>query len=177
MRRRLASVCIGVVIMLGSQRSSGAGEVRPTAAAHPTPPPMSQEAMHAFLARPLVARFATVRKNGTPQVVPMWFLWDNGTLYMSTRTWAAKVKHLRKNPHVAVVIDEMVAPMQNRVVGIDGTATIVTDGVREMSTRIYQKYMGAEAAKSQQAQQSITTPRVLIKITPTKIWSMDTTKK
>jgi hypothetical protein len=39
----------------------------------------------------------------------------------------------------------------------------------------YQKYMGAEAAASTKAQQSINTPRVVLKITPTKVRTMDTT--
>jgi len=177
MTRHLRAMGVAVSVVLGSLQIGRAAAAKPTPAAHPTPPPMTQAEIDAFLARPLVARIATVRKNGTPQVVPMWFLWDHGTLYMSTRTWAAKVKHLRKNPHVAVVIDEMVAPLQNKVVTIDGTAQIVTDGVIETTTKIYQKYMGAEAAKSPQAQQSITTPRVIIKITPTKLTSMDTTRK
>jgi PPOX class probable F420-dependent enzyme len=149
---------------------------RATAAAHPTPPPMTKAEIDAFLSQPLVARIATVRKNGTPQVVPMWFLWEHGVMYMSTRTWAAKVKHIRQNRHVAVAIDVMEAPLKNKAVLLDGTAEIVTSGVKEMTTAIYQKYMGADAAKSPRAQENITTPRVLIKITPTTVHSMDTTQ-
>ena len=153
-----------------------ADHARATAAAHPTPPPMTKAEIDAFLAQPLVARIATVRKNGTRQVVPMWFLWEHGVMYMSTRTWAAKVKHIRQNRHVAVAVDVMEAPLKNKAVLLDGTAEIVTTGVKEMTTAIYRKYMGADAAKSLRAQESISTPRVLIKITPTTIHSMDTTQ-
>ncbi len=173
MRRHLRVLGLALVVMLGR---SGADDRTPTTSARPAPPPMSQQEIEAFLAQPLVARIATVRRNGTPQVVPMWFLWDHGTMYMSTRTWAAKVKHLRKNPHVAVVVDVMDAPLKNKVVTIDGTAEIITDGVIEMTTKIYKKYMGTAAAQDPKAQQSITTPRVLIKITPKKITSMDSTR-
>ncbi|HEX7409164.1 MAG TPA: TIGR03618 family F420-dependent PPOX class oxidoreductase [Candidatus Binatia bacterium] len=168
----LTAVAFGLAAILAG---SAVAEQKPAAAAHPTPPSMSKAEIDAFLARPLVARIATVRKNGTPQVVPMWFLWHDGVMYLSTRTWAAKVKHLRKNPHVAVVVDVMEAPLKNKVVTIDGSAEILTDGVKETTTKIYEKYMGAEASKTPQAQQSINTPRVLIKITPAKIQSMDTT--
>jgi len=65
-----------------------------------------------------------------------------------TRTWAAKVKHIRGNRHVAVTVDVMEAPLKNKAVLLDGTAEIVTTGVQEMTTAIYQKYMGADAAKS-----------------------------
>jgi len=150
---------------------------QPTAVGHPTPPPMTREAMLAFLARPLVAHLATVRPNGAPQIFPMWFLWEDGVLYMSTRTQAAKLQHIRRNPRVAVVVDVMEAPLKNKVVTIAGTAEVLTTGVKEVTTRIYQKYMGAEAAASAAAQQNINTPRVVLKITPKKIHTIDTTTR
>jgi PPOX class probable F420-dependent enzyme len=137
---------------------------------------MTKEEMQTFLARPLVARLATVRPNRTPQVVPMWFLYEDGVMYMSTRTYAAKVKHLQKNPRVAVVVDEMVAPRKNKVVTLEGTVETQTTGVKELTTKIYHKYVGAEGAATPAAQQSINTPRVILKITPKKIESIDTTR-
>jgi PPOX class probable F420-dependent enzyme len=136
---------------------------------------MTKEELQAFLARPLVARLATVRPNGTPQIVPMWFLYEDGVMYMSTRTSAAKVKHLHKNPRVAVVVDEMVAPLKNKVVTLEGTVEMQTTGVKEVTTKIYHKYLGPEGAATPAAQQSINTPRVILKITPRKIESIDTT--
>jgi PPOX class probable F420-dependent enzyme len=144
-------------------------------AARPKPPAMSKEELNAFLARPLIARIATVRPNGSPQLVPMWFLYEDGVTYMSTRTYAAKVKYLKKNPRVAVVVDEMVAPMKNKVVTFEGTVEVLDTGVKEMTTKIYHKYVGVEGSASPQAQQSINTPRVILKITPKKMETMDTT--
>jgi len=147
-----------------------------SAVARPAPPAMSKEDMNAFLARPIIARIATVRANGSPQIVPMWFFYEDGVMYMSTRTYAAKVKHLQKNPRAAVVVDEMVAPMKNKVVTIEGTVEVLTTGVKETTTKIYHKYVGVEGSTSPQAQQSINTPRVILKITPKKIETMDTTR-
>jgi PPOX class probable F420-dependent enzyme len=161
---------------IGNDQRIGAAEKKPTpSAARPTPPSMTKEEMQAFLARPLVARLATVRANGTPQIVPMWFLYEDGMMYMSTRTYAAKVKHLQKNPRVAVVVDEMVAPLKNKVVTLKGAVELQTTGVKEMTTKIYHKYVGIEGAATPAAQQSINTPRVILKITPKKIESLDTT--
>lgn len=165
---------IYTLTMLLSGISSVQAEQKP-AAARPSPPAMSKEDMNAFLARPIIARIATVRANGSPQVVPMWFLYEDGVMYMSTRTYAAKVKHLQKNPRVAIVVDEMVAPMKNKVVTIEGTVEVLTTGVKEMTTKLYHKYAGVEGSATPQAQQSINTPRVILKITPKKIETMDTT--
>jgi len=142
----------------------------------PTPPSMSAEDLKAFLARPIIARLATVRANGSPQLAPMWFLYEDGVMYMSTRTYAAKVKHIQKNPRVAVVVDEMVAPLKNKMVSMEGTAEVLTTGVKETTTKIYHKYMGVEGSKTPQAQQNINTPRVILKITPKKMETLDTTR-
>ena len=159
-------------VLLGGSGALRAEEKQAT----PQPPPsMSQEELKAFLARPIIARIATVRANGSPQLAPMWFLYEDGVVYMSTRTYAAKVKHIEKNPRVAVVIDEMVAPLKNKVVTIEGTAEIVTTGVKETTTKIYHKYAGVEGSATPQAQRSINTPRVILKITPHKMETIDTT--
>jgi len=141
-----------------------------------SPPTMTPEEMQAFLARPLVAHLAVVRANRTPQLVPMWFLYENGVIYMSTRVNAAKLKHIRTDPHVAVVIDVMERPLKNKVVTLEGTAEIQTTGVKEVVTKIYRKYLGPEAAKSPAAQHNINEPRVILKITPKRIHTMDTTR-
>jgi len=132
--------------------------------------------MQAFLAKPLVAHLAIVRANRTPQLVPMWFLYENGVMYMSTRVNAAKIAHIRTNPHVAVVVDVMEAPLKNKVVTLEGIAEIQTTGVKEIVTRIYQKYLGPEATGSPAAQHNINEPRVILKITPKRIRTMDTTR-
>lgn len=180
MRKQLALKMIVLTLSLvgaiGNGQSIGAAEKKPTPSpARPAPPAMTKEEMQAFLARPIIARLATVRPNSTPQIVPMWFLYEDGVMYMSTRTYAAKVKHLQKNPRVAVVVDEMVVPLKNKVVTLEGIVETQTTGVKEMTTRIYHKYLGAEGAATPAAQQSINTPRVILKITPKKIESIDTT--
>jgi PPOX class probable F420-dependent enzyme len=168
-----------VLLFLGAILLSGPGapqaEQKP-ATPQPAPPSMTTEEPNAFLVRPIIARIATVRANGSPQLAPMWFLYKDGIMYMSTRTYAAKVKHIQKNPRVAVVVDEMVAPLKNKVVTIEGTAEILTTGVKEMTTKIYHKYAGVEGSATPQAQRSINTPRVILKITPKKMETMDTTK-
>jgi len=42
----------------------------------------------------------TYRKNGNPVRTPVWFVEDNGTLYVRTGTKSGKVKRLRRNASV-----------------------------------------------------------------------------
>lgn len=169
-------LCTATVWTLSARRPAPAAQTAHLAHARLNgPPPMTPKEMQAFLAQPLVAHLATVRANQTPQLIPMWFLYQDGVIYMSTRTTAAKLVHIRHNPHVAVEIDVMEAPLKNKVVDIDGTAQILTTGVKQMTTKIYHKYMGLKGSQSPLAQHNINTPRVILKITPKRIWTMDTT--
>jgi hypothetical protein len=45
-----------------------------------------------------------------------------------------------------------------------------------MTTKIYHKYAGVDGSATPQAQRSINTPRVILKITPKKMETLDTTK-
>jgi PPOX class probable F420-dependent enzyme len=136
------------------------------------PMAMSDQETAAFLSLPLIARLATVRANGTPQLTPMWFLYDDGVVYMTTRSHAAKVNHIRKNPNVAVVVDVMDEPYKNRIVTIEGTAVVEPDPEKKMTTRLRRKYMGeGEPPKGFPPSE-----RVVIKITPRKMTAVNTGK-
>ncbi len=45
----------------------------------------------------------TYRKSGQAVRTPLWFVEDNGVLYMRTPAASAKVRRIRNNPHVRVV--------------------------------------------------------------------------
>src|SRR5262245_30901068 len=72
--RRIVFLFLSVVLC------NGPGVLRAEekpATPQPAPPSMSKEELNAFLARPIIARIATVRENETPQLAPMWFLYEN----------------------------------------------------------------------------------------------------
>ena len=173
----LAVIFAAVGLLLGISQIGAWGEEEKRATQPPRPrlPAMAPEKLKDFLAQPLVARLATVRPDGRPQVVPMWFIYEDGVVYMSTGVEAAKVRHVRRNNRVAITIDVMEAPLKNKGVIIDGRAEIQTDGVLDVTRRIYKKYMGEEGSATPVAQRSINRPRVVLKITPNKLVSFDTT--
>ena len=47
----------------------------------------------------------TVRANGTPQPVPVWFLWDGEALLIYSRPGTAKLRNLVGSPQVAFHLD------------------------------------------------------------------------
>jgi len=77
-----------------------------------------------LLERPLFAHLATVRPDGTPQVNPMWFVWDGTVLRFTHTNERQKFRNLAANPHVAVSIQDPDNPY--RYLEVRGTVDEIT---------------------------------------------------
>ena len=76
------------------------------------------------------ARFAYIGLDGDPRVIPIGFWVERDRVVMATAPKATKVEALRKNPRVALTIDQAAFPP--KVLLIRGTAEVeVVDGVPE----------------------------------------------
>ncbi|MBN1875262.1 MAG: pyridoxamine 5'-phosphate oxidase family protein [Anaerolineae bacterium] len=133
--------------------------------------------LDAFLAGPLLARFATASATTLqPHVVPVWYLWDNSTLWISSYESTRKIGELQGNPKCAVIID--VAESQHGVSAVlfEGEAEILRGPrafVEEMATRIYTRYLGPEGVLASDPQSWIYSPEnLIIKLVPQflKMW-------
>lgn len=132
-------------------------------------PPMSKKEMDEFLAGRHLARIATVKKDGSPYVVPVWYEWDGKYLYVVARQRSAWVQNILRDPRVAVVIDEL--DPDNPKVIIEGRAEIVGDRLEdwvEIGRRMVKRYYGPEAGDSY-LEGSLDQPRYTIRIVPSKI--------
>jgi PPOX class probable F420-dependent enzyme len=47
----------------------------------------------------------TVRRNGMPQPLPVWFLWEGDTVLIFTRPGTQKLANLEHNPKAALHLD------------------------------------------------------------------------
>jgi len=90
-----------------------------------------------------VARVATMGRDGRPHVVPVCHVADNGRLYFATGLDSLKVRHLRANPNLAVVVDVYAEDWSVlKGVMIQGTAAFIERGPRFRKIRdlLYRKY-------------------------------------
>ncbi len=53
----------------------------------------------------------TVRADGRPHLVPLWFVWLDGKVWICTPRDSQKVKNIRKNPHVALSLEDGLNPL------------------------------------------------------------------
>ena len=87
-------------------------------------PKLTDQEMMDFLAeRSHLARIATVRADGSPSVVPVWFIFEGGKVLITPRKHSAFLQNLRREPRVAITIDEEAG--RYRKVLFEGTAEIL----------------------------------------------------
>src|SRR5256885_4104369 len=71
------------------------------------PRKMTPEEINAFLSRGTrTAKLATSGPDGQPHVMPVWFALDGEELVFTTWGDSVKGRNLRRNPRVAIVVDE-----------------------------------------------------------------------
>jgi PPOX class probable F420-dependent enzyme len=121
-----------------------------------------------FLATPgILCRIATVRPDGAPSVTPIWYLYEEGKVFVTPRAHSAWLEHIRRDPRVSITIDEEAGPY--RKVRVEGRMTIEhdlgeDDAWRDRYRRIARRYVPPQAAEHY-IQETIDQPRALLSIT------------
>lgn len=92
-------------------------------------------------------KLATVRRDGRPHVVPIWFVLDGDDLVFTTGVGSVKARAMRRDPRVCLCVDDQRPPFA--YVMIDGTASLSEDmdDLLRFATLIGGRYMGAERAE------------------------------
>jgi hypothetical protein len=134
---------------------------------------MTDDEVHAFLSRepPLVARVATTRADGRPHVKPVWFALDeDGAILFNTGERTVKGRTLRRDPRVAICIDDDHPPFS--FVLVEGTAEIIEDldQVRRWAAVIGGRYMGADRA-DEYGERNGVPGELLIRVRPERVTS------
>jgi PPOX class probable F420-dependent enzyme len=62
--------------------------------------------VHRFLAEKPVVWLSSVRPDGAPHLVPIWFWWDGEALLVFSKPHAHKVRNIRSNPTVMLALGD-----------------------------------------------------------------------
>jgi PPOX class probable F420-dependent enzyme len=122
-------------------------------------------------------KLATVKKDGSSHVVPIWFVLDNrnsgrdkiGDIILTTGDTSVKAQNIRRDNRVSICVDDQIPPFS--FVTIFGTAKIYPYNQKEVlkwAIKIAERYMGKKNAKAYGRRNS-GEGAVLVKINPTKI--------
>ena len=129
--------------------------------------------VRALLAGPPVrtGKLATVRADGRPHVVPIWFdLAEDGSLVWNTGDQTVKGRNLARTGRAAVCVDDDQPPFS--YVTVEGPVELSDDldDLRYWATRIGGRYMGDEVAEAFGARNAVP-GELVVRLRPDRVLS------
>ena len=88
---------------------------------------MTEEEMWAFIEERKSLQVATLNRDGTPHLTPLWFAIVDGALVFETFTKSQKVKNLQRDPRIAVLLEDGTEYAELRGVSINAKAEVHSD--------------------------------------------------
>jgi PPOX class probable F420-dependent enzyme len=130
---------------------------------------MPEGAWREFIAsQPRTAKLATVRRDGSPHVAPVWIALDGDEIVFTTGEATVKGRGIARDPRVALCFDDERPPFS--FVLVEGTARIVHDEREKLrwAIRIAARYMGEDRAEAYGKRNAVS-DELLVWVTPTRI--------
>ena len=126
---------------------------------------VTSEQIAEFLQKPLVAVFVTLRANGSPHAIPIWYEFVDGAFLVFTSSRFQRVKNLERDSRAAITISTHDEPYM--YVSAEGPVAITTEGVDETGLSIARRYIGERA--EQFLENVLDENSVVLRLTPERI--------
>jgi len=112
-----------------------------------------------FLKTQWVCRIATASSDGWPHNVPVGFVFDGKSFYMTSDPGSKKLRNMADNNRVCIIVDEPAKP--RRAVMVQGLATLVEHGeeYERINELVYKQWGGKKWKEGEQ---------VAVRIDPTR---------
>lgn len=119
------------------------------------------------------AKLAVVRKDGSPQVVPVWVDLDReaqggAQIVFMTSAETLKGRAILRDPRISMCFDDERPPFSFLTVSGAVTTSTDPDELQYWATRIGGRYMGADNAE-QYGERNAVPPEMVIRLTPERI--------
>ena len=116
--------------------------------------------------------FTTVRADGRPHTVPVWFLWDGETFLIFSQPGTLKIRNLQRNPHITLALDG--TKQGGDVVTVEGEAELLSEPSRNMVVpALGEKYASLIKEMGADLERMVEDYSQPIRIKPTKFLSWD----
>ena len=126
-----------------------------------------------FLTRQKVLRLATVGKNKTPHIAPVWYRYSGKKLYIGTNTRTQKARNVMKNKKVSCCVDVGINAPDIYGVLVQGNASLILENskVKAIARKILLRYFKTLESKS--AKELLDDTDCIIEIVPEKftVWN------
>ena len=114
-----------------------------------------------------LANLATVNRDGSPQVTPVWYGYRDGKFMIITHDSVLKTRNIRRDPRVSVSIATPDVPYAYLLA--QGKARVTSDDLETIVTSICVRYWGDERGRAFAQQIMESGKGVLIEITPERL--------
>ena len=141
---------------------------------YPQLPSLTEKELAAFLEQAQFARLGTLNEDGTIHIAPIFFKYKDGQILMATQAPSRKVRNIKRNKNVTVLIDKTEVPFMGAL--IYGTAELDYEDVIHKRMTIFERRLSREEAETYATRLSSKWQCVIIHITPTHIASFDYSK-
>jgi PPOX class probable F420-dependent enzyme len=134
---------------------------------------MTAEETRAFLLHGTrTGKLATIMRDGSPHVIPIWFVMDGDDLIFTTAADTVKGRHILSDGRVALCVDEEGPPfafvhIRGRAVGTDNPPESL-----EWATKIAARYMGEQQADDYGRRNAVP-GELLVRLTPERVIAKD----
>lgn len=99
-----------------------------------------------LLGAPLMAHLGTVSPEG-PRISPVWYIWEEGVLWMLGTTGSGAVRRLAQDPRASVEITRLDVPSGQLLhLGLRGRARVLAM-TRDRFERLLARYLGPDPAQ------------------------------
>ena len=92
-----------------------------------------------FLRKEKILRLATIDKNSTPHIVPVWYLYSGKKIYIGTNTKTEKARNVKSHKKVSFCVD--VGINSPNIFGVMGKGNAVLITNESMVSRIAKKIL------------------------------------
>lgn len=136
---------------------------------------MTDDEIAAFLAERRKLHVATLDRDGTPHLMPMYFLVVDGAVTFWTYTTSQKIVNLRRDPRITVMVEDGEAYFDLRGVQIAGRAHLTSDVVlvTTFGERLYERYFGPLDENGRAYVARSATRRTVVTVDPLRVVSWD----
>ncbi len=114
----------------------------------------------------LIIWLGSVRPDGRPHLVPVWFLWDGATILIFSEPGNQKIRNLQANPSVILAVDDTRGG--DDVVEIEGQAELLLPGTVAATMSAYAEKYGSQFS-TMTLQEMAAMYSQAIRITPTRL--------
>jgi nitroimidazol reductase NimA-like FMN-containing flavoprotein (pyridoxamine 5'-phosphate oxidase superfamily) len=141
---------------------------------YPQLPSMSSQELVSFLGEAQFARLGTTNEDGTIHITPIFFKYDEGQIILATQDPSKKVRNIKRNNNVTVLIDTTEVPFKG--VLVYGTAELDYEDVVSKRVAIFKRRLSQEQAETYARRLSNKWKCVIIRVTPVRLASFDYSK-